>query len=48
MSKESIENGSFSHILNSIRNILEYSEEDKNIGFVLYDDIVTFIEIDEE
>lgn len=48
MSKESIENGSFAHVLNSIRNILEYSEEDKNIGFLLYHDIITFLEIDEE
>ena len=48
MSLISIENGSFGHSLNSIRNILEYLEDDKNIGFVLYDDIITFLELVDE
>lgn len=43
ISFDSIVNGSFSHILNSLRNISEYMEEDCNIGFVYFDKFVNFI-----
>ena len=48
MSLQSIMNGSFNHIINSIKNLLGYLEEDTNIGFILYDDVVSFLRIYEE
>lgn len=48
MSLQSIMNGSFNHIINSVKNLLGYLEEDTHIGFILYDEVVSFLRIYEE
>jgi hypothetical protein len=41
-------NGSFSHIINSLKGLLDYMDEDARIGFVFYSDLVSFLRIDPE
>lgn len=48
MSAQSLANGSFHHILSSISSLLEYLEADVNVGFVLFDSLVTFFSIDDD
>lgn len=48
MSAQSLANGSFQHILSSVSNLLDYLEADVNVGFVLFDSLVTFFSIDDD
>ncbi len=44
---QSLENGSYFHLLDSIVAILDYLTDEVNIGIVTYDSVVSFYEINE-
>ena len=48
MSAQSLANGSFFHALSSISNLLEYLDGDVNVGFVVFDSLVTFFNVDSD
>ena len=43
-----VANGSFHHVLSSLSSLLESLDADVNVGFVLFDSLVTFFAIDDD